>query len=290
MISRSTLLHIRLPFSWFLLPVYMMALVAVPVVNGHHALIVFIVLHIFLFTASNGFNSFYDRDTESIGGLRVPPPVTPDLLWFSLFLDVAGLALALLAGWRFFWGCVIYGMASKVYSWNVTRIKKYGFISWLFVGAGQGTGIFLLTVAAVSHPYQSLSMILRDNALPAVCAGLFLLGVFPLTQIYQHEEDGRRKDMTLSRMLGVPHTFLCAAACLVAAIGGFLYYFYAHRGLGTAGLFLALILPAVAYFITWFLGCLKDPARADFGRTMRMNFLASTGVIVFGIVVFFFKK
>jgi hypothetical protein len=81
MVSKSTLLHVRLPFSWFLLPVYMMALTFAPSIDLKNAALVFVMLHIFLYTASNGFNSYYDRDKESIGGLRNPPPVTSDLLY-----------------------------------------------------------------------------------------------------------------------------------------------------------------------------------------------------------------
>jgi 4-hydroxybenzoate polyprenyltransferase len=285
--SRSTLLHVRLPFSWYLLPVYMMALAFAPVIDLKNAVIIFIVMHIFLYTASNGFNSYYDRDTESIGGLRNPPPVTNDLLWFSLALDAIGLIVALFVGWQFALGCFIYGIASKMYSFDRIRIKKYGGISWLFVGLGQGVGVFLLIAISISGSTGKECSIVSGNIVPAILTGFFLLGIFPLTQIYQHREDARRNDLTLSRMLGIEKTFLCAVSCVFVAIVGFSVLIYHRFGIFFASLFLGLLAPAVYYFGRWFYACRKDPAHADFDHCMRMNLLASTGVNIFGAVAAF---
>jgi 4-hydroxybenzoate polyprenyltransferase len=287
MISNSTLLHVRLPFSWFLLPIYMMGLVFAPSVDPKNAIIVFIVLHVFLFTASNGFNSYYDRDEYSIGGLRSPPQVTKDLLWFSLTLDAIGFGLALLVSWEFALGCFIYGIASKLYSWNVTRIKKYGVLSWLFVGLGQGTCIFLLVTTSITDPSNAPFHINVRNMLPAFFAGCFLLGIYPLTQIYQHAEDARRHDMTLSRMLGIKNTFFCAAIFIVTAMVGFFFCLRERVNHWSAYLFLGLLIPAVYYFGRWFFACRRHPEQADFDHCMRMNILASTGVNLFGITAFF---
>lgn len=291
MITRSTLLHLRFPFSWFLLPVFMMALAVTPSINWYHAVVVFIVFHLFLYTASNGFNSYYDRDEGSIGGLRVPPPVTADLLWWSLVFDAAGIALALLVSWQFTAGVFSYVMASKIYSWKSIRIKKYGWLSWLFVGVGQGTLVFLLTIISVSEmPEKSIGLLTGKYLVPAISAGFFLLGIFPLTQIYQHDEDARRNDMTLSRILGIQKTFYCAAMCMVAAIAGFFYYFYSNDGIAAGVALICAILPAVLYFVQWFIACRNDPGKADFTRTMRMNVLASSGVNLFGLAMLFMRN
>jgi 4-hydroxybenzoate polyprenyltransferase len=290
MISASTLLHVRLPFSWFLLPVYMMALAFSPSIDLKNAVIVFIVLHVFLFTASNGFNSYYDRDIDSIGGLRTPPPVTRDLLWFSLALDAAGIALALAAGWVFALGSFVYGIASKLYSWDRTRFKKRGIESWLLVGFGQGSCVFLLTGFSVAPSGEAGLANLAAGIIPSLFIGCFLLGVFPLTQIYQHTEDARRGDMTISRMLGIEKTFYIAAICIVFAICGLCYCFFRYSGPTRAFLFLGLLAPAVYYFGRWFLSCRKNPSCADFSHCMRMNFLASTCLNCFGIAALFFVR
>ena len=39
--------------------------------------------------------------------------------------------------------------------------------------------------------------------IPAILSSLLLFGSYPMTQIYQHEEDARRGDKTLSLKLGI---------------------------------------------------------------------------------------
>jgi 1,4-dihydroxy-2-naphthoate octaprenyltransferase len=79
MITLSSLRHLRIPFSLFLMPVFFFALGLTPNLNESRILWVFLALHLFLYPSSNGYNSFFDRDEESIGGLKRPPKVTPDL-------------------------------------------------------------------------------------------------------------------------------------------------------------------------------------------------------------------
>src|ERR1043165_4507966 len=95
MLSRSSWLHLRIPFSYFLLPVYLFSLAVSPNLNPDRILWVFIIVHIFLYPASNGYNSYFDKDEKSIGGLKNPPPVNKGLYFLSLLFD----ALAIGLGW-----------------------------------------------------------------------------------------------------------------------------------------------------------------------------------------------
>ena len=84
--NKSTLLHLRIPFSFFLMPFFCFAVSQVETVNWTEAIIAFLAIHLFLYPASNGYNSYYDKDEESIGGLEAPPPVDKQLLIASLVL------------------------------------------------------------------------------------------------------------------------------------------------------------------------------------------------------------
>ena len=79
MLSASTIKLLRLPFSIFLSPLYFFALSQVPDIHWSKAIIVFFILHFLVYPASNGYNSYMDRDTESIGGLEKPPPPSRQL-------------------------------------------------------------------------------------------------------------------------------------------------------------------------------------------------------------------
>ena len=95
MFSSSSWLHLRIPFSYFLLPVFLFALAISPNISGGHLFWVFIIVHIFLYPASNGYNSYFDKDEKSIGGLQNPPPVNKGLYYLSLSFDAIAITLGL---------------------------------------------------------------------------------------------------------------------------------------------------------------------------------------------------
>src|SRR5208282_1266814 len=102
------------------------------------------IIHIFLFPASQAFNSFYDRDVGSIGGLKKPPPVEKDLLFTSIVFDVIALISSFFINAFFAAAVFIYGICSKLYSYDKIRLKKKPVVSWLGVGLLQGSFIFLI--------------------------------------------------------------------------------------------------------------------------------------------------
>src|SRR5215218_4661517 len=108
MLSKSTLQLLRLPFSLFLMPVYFYALSQVPNVDLTDSLIVFFVLHVLVYPASNGFNSYMDRDTGPIGGIERPLPATKELLLVATIMDLLALGFALFVSWPFAIGLLIY--------------------------------------------------------------------------------------------------------------------------------------------------------------------------------------
>jgi 1,4-dihydroxy-2-naphthoate octaprenyltransferase len=57
-------------------------------------LLLFLILHLLVYPASNAYNSYMDRDEGSIGGLKHPPKVTRSLFYVSLMLDLFALGLA----------------------------------------------------------------------------------------------------------------------------------------------------------------------------------------------------
>ncbi|WP_240731627.1 hypothetical protein [Hymenobacter radiodurans] len=65
---------LRIPFSVYLMPVFWFGLSALrQPCSPWRAVGVFVVLHVLAYPASNGYNSYYDRDEGSIGGLKKPP-------------------------------------------------------------------------------------------------------------------------------------------------------------------------------------------------------------------------
>ncbi len=271
--SRSTILHLRFPFSFFLLPIFLAGLAAAGTVDVGKAWLVFAILHLLVYPASNGLNSWFDKDTGPIGALASPPAVTKDLPLVSLVLDGVALAASFAVSPLFALAVLGYGLGSKLYSWPAVRLKKYPIAGWLATGIGQGTATLAAVVIGVSP--KGLHALGPKTFAAAALFALLLFGVFPLTQIYQHDEDRGRGDITISVLLGIRGTFVLSAVFLGLAIGGLGLYFAVTASLQWAVGFLLFQLPSLVFFLFWARAAYKNPLKADFRNTMIMNVLSS---------------
>ena len=66
------------------MPVFWFALSQTALADVPDTILIFCILHLLVYPASNGYNSYMDRDTESIGGLKNPPGVTRKLYYTSI--------------------------------------------------------------------------------------------------------------------------------------------------------------------------------------------------------------
>src|ERR1700722_9813632 len=131
--TSPTLQLLRLPFSFFLMPVYWFALSQVVDRNWGRAVLIFIILHVLVYPASNGYNSYMDRDEGPIGGLAEPLQPTRQPCWVTLIMDGLAVALGCVIGIWFVVGLTVYILASRAYSYRGIRLKKRPFIGWLTV-------------------------------------------------------------------------------------------------------------------------------------------------------------
>jgi UbiA prenyltransferase family len=247
----------------------------------------FVILHLLIYPASNAYNSYFDKDEGPIGGLENPPPVKIELFYVAWILDILAFIVAyFLGGWILSVALIIYSSISKAYSNDKIRLKKYPIISWLTVGIFQGAFTYLTVIQAVDK--ISLSELSQNKYLfPAILSSLNLLGFYPMTQIYQHDEDARRGDMTISRLLGIRGTFIFTASIFLFVTIGFFFYF---RGVQiyifpAFAIYLLVMSPVLIYFNLWFLKVLKNENQADFHHTMRLNMLGSVCLNLFFILL-----
>jgi len=283
---RSTLLHLRIPFSYFLLPVYLFAVGVSPNFTEDSLLWTFVIIHLFLYPASNGYNSYFDKDEKSIGGLKNPPPVNKSLYYASLAFDATAIGLAY---WKisfvFALMVLIYGLISKAYSHPSIRLKKRPVIGWITVGLFQGFFTFVMSYLGVNH--FELEQLLHARVLwPAVLTTIMLLGNYPMTQVYQHEEDAKHGDRTLSMMLGIRGTFIFVQVVFAIASLGFILYFNKYFSSDYSVAFVCALAPVVFFFMFWFTKVWRDSSRADFSNTMWLNFISATCLNGFFIYLF----
>lgn len=280
MIKRSTFLHLRIPFSIYLMPVFFFAASSPPVVFSWQLLVAFIAIHFFLYPASNGYNSYFDKDEKSIGGLENPPAVDKELYYVSLVFDVVALLLGFLINWRFSLMMFIYGLVSKAYSHPAIRLKKYAVPSLLAAALFQGGFTYLMVFQAL-HKLTFYALTQHYILFPALLSTMMITGFYPMTQVYQHEEDSKRGDHTFSLMMGIRGTFLFSGIVFLLSDIGFYFYFQEYFSVSHFLLFNIFLLPLFIYFIMWFLRVLKDEQYANFKATMMMNRVASVSLIAF---------
>jgi UbiA prenyltransferase family len=289
MFSRSSWLHLRIPFSYFLLPVFLFALAVSPNQTENAVMWSLIIIHIFLYPASNGYNSYYDKDEQSIGGLKTPPPVNKGLYYLSLTFDAIAIVLGtLLVNITFGVMLFIYGLVSKAYSHPLVRLKKYPIGGWLVAGIFQGAFTFMMSYVGIND--YELDTVWRPSVLiPAALSTVMLWANYPMTQIYQHDEDGKRGDETLSRMLGIRGTFYFVATVFGIVSVGFVAYLTSYFGSNYAWWFLIALGPVILYFGYWFLRVFRNPHAADYSHTMWLNFISSTCLNAYFIYLFLFS-
>ncbi|HRO69157.1 MAG TPA: UbiA family prenyltransferase [Chitinophagaceae bacterium] len=241
-----------------------------PRIDWISAILVFVVLHFLVYPASNGYNSYMDRDTGSIGGLEHPPPPSRELYQLTIVMDIMAIILGFIIDPVFGMIMPLYIGASKAYSYRGIRLKKYPVIGYLTVIIFQGALTFWLVYhgsqagPASAVPWQGM-----------VIAALLIGGFYPLTQVYQHQQDLDDGVKTISYMLGYDGTFrFCAIIYLFAWL--FMAQFFISTNQEDKLLLVSIFfIPVIVYFMKWWLAVRKDQNAANFKNTMRMNWLAA---------------
>src|SRR5579871_171626 len=284
MLHRSTIQLLRFHFSFFLMPVYWYALVQVTHKNWWHAVLIFIILHALVYPASNGYNSFMDRDETSIGGLKNPAPPTKQLFYVSASMDLIAVLLSFLVSIYLAAGIFAYILASRAYSYRGIRLKKFPFIGYLTVIIFQGAVIFFLVYCGSAQ-----NKILQAPVLCMLSSLLLIGGFYPLTQIYQHEADIKDNVKTISYVLGYRGVFIFCGTLYCAAFTMMGIYFFTTNQAKEFFVLTTAMLPVIVYFLQWAVKVWKDTNEANFSNTMRMNMVASVCTNIGFIVVLIMK-
>jgi 4-hydroxybenzoate polyprenyltransferase len=277
MTKKDIFLHLRFPFSLFLMPIYWLAISQQVESDFANNFWIFVILHIFIYPASNAFNSYFDKDEGSIGGLKNPPKVDINLWYAANLFDAVGVILSIILVGTWFGILVLFYVAvSRLYSHPSFRLKKFAVLSWLIVGLFQGALVFMMVYTfgqnlSIKDFFEAKNTADAPLWLGSLFSALILWAVYPITQVYQHEEDTKNGDQTMSILLGIRGTFIFCMSFFAMAI------FSAFFCLEQKGFvrFLVFSLPIAIFMNWWFLKVWKDETMANFKYTMILNLLAS---------------
>ena len=256
------------------------------------------------------FNSAYDRDTGPVAYLARPPAPPSWLAGAALGAMCGGVLLALLVvGPALALVVAVCVVLSVLYSHPVVRLKGRPGLDLLInmIGYGGATTLAGLLGGRAAHlpglpaacptgfgtaawahrpdwpvaagsATAQLAAALRDGGGPVVVAFALLFGSFyPLTQLYQLDDDRRRGDRTLAGVLGRRGSLGLALVLAVLAAGALALACRA-RGGGWWWLLPAAALAAwLAHLANWLRRC-RSYAAADHERGMYRALALWAGV------------
>ncbi len=158
-------------------------------------------------------NSAFDRDDGDVAYLRQPPPVPTGLRWFAGVLMLLGALLtwSLPLPYRAaYFACVVM---SVLYSVPPFRLKAVGGADWLINMLGFGVATPFAGWALSGRPFGGSIALVIWSFCPLFAA------LYPLTQLYQMDEDLARGDRTLVLRLGTRRSLAVALAATGLSFG-----------------------------------------------------------------------
>lgn len=287
---RDYLKVLRLPYQFQLGPIFLwgaaLAHLPAPAAPLHwpRVLAIFLLLHVGCFGGLTALNSFYDRDDGPIGGLWNAPILPPHLLAFASAVQLFGWFAMLFFGARIALIYAAIALLALGYSHPKTRWKGHPLKSALVVALGQGALDFCAGVLAAREDFV-VSQLSLPLLFGIVGATLSTVAFYPLTQLYQTEDDARHDDFTTALWLQkrgerrmvfafCGALFTLAFACHAAAL----------LQIGEALLARVLAAGAAALILyLWFWSREAFDSRRDFlrvHRLLRVSALAFTALLV----------
>lgn len=160
-------------------------------------------------------NSAFDDDDGDIGYLAAPPKPPRHLAAFGCILMLAGQLAALWIGVAFALAYAVCLVLSILYSMPPFRWKAVAGADWLINMWGFGALTAYAGWAITGRPLELWAILVLLAFCPLFAA------FYPLTQLYQFDEDSARGDRTLALVIGMKRALQIAIVSTILAFAIF---------------------------------------------------------------------
>ncbi len=249
--------------------------------NWQSFLIQFANVHLLLFGGATAYNSYWDKDEGPVGGLKHPPNMRPWMRPVSFLVQIGGLWLAVRGGILFVTVYLMSMILFWLYSTPLFRWKGSPVKSLIAIGLSTGANSVLLGYLAAGN--ISLN---KYALLAAIGVMLIILSLYPVSQLYQTDDDAKRGDRTFaveygkSGMIKLFSTFFPIGMLLIAVV----LLPYKIR----LALFFLIIAGLTGFTVVRALKSLTL-SRKEYRKVMRVKYGTSLAFCCFFIVLLLFK-
>lgn len=267
------ILHLRLHYQFLILSGgYLLGGLMSGSMNSGQYWIQFLNVHVLLYGGATAFNSWWDKDEGPIGGLKNPPAMSKWMQPVSVFFMLAGIAWSIAVGWAYTAVFMVSAVLFWLYSTPLARWKGHPLLSMAAIGISTGLNSVLLGVLAAGGE------ITATIAVAALGASLILLSLYPVSQIYQIEEDLRRGDRTFAAVYGLSAVkkfyFLSYFSGMLLLCYALLqFYPVPSIALGVAGALSGILIGKIIVSLTG--------NEEEYSTVMRIKFTASLSFVIF---------
>lgn len=195
---KNFVLHLRLNYQLFILSGPFLLGVLLSKNFSEFQLVQFFSIHILLFGGVTAYNSYFDKDEGPIGGLEQPPKMDSWMLVGSWVLQVIGLGIAFYSGLFFTTVYMVSMFIFWMYSSPHVRLKGKPKASLVAIGVSTAFCSVLLGYFSGGTSNQ----IPPNVIIAALGATSLIVSLYPLSQVYQVEEDRKRGDSTFASKYG----------------------------------------------------------------------------------------
>jgi 1,4-dihydroxy-2-naphthoate octaprenyltransferase len=275
-------LHLRLNYQFFILSGAF--LIGGLLSNGQNFFpffLQFLNVHIFLFGGVTAYNSYWDKDEGPIGGLKNPPKMEKWMLYASWSFQCIGFVIAIASGFSFLCLYAISMIFFWLYSSPKTRWKAHPFLSMAAIGISTGLAPVFMGFLSIGG-----NKIFEYPILFSIGITFCLLSFYPLSQLYQVEEDTKRGDVTFAVQYGKAGVKKLFSLFFPL---GIIFTFMALRSFYELAAYLFLLGSLLIGLLSWRVMSTIAVNKSSYESVMRLKYVSGITLALFSIAVLIVK-